>query len=107
LIDKLEIQIPGGLLTLEKLYGNAVRVRKIVKGVESSKIVSTPPAFQVDLKAIPPLAGPLNTTCLYIALSEPIVLPGGSILEYNLRVPVDLGVFIGDVLVDVVGLWGE
>jgi len=104
IIDKIEIQIPGGLLILEKLDGNMIRVKKIVKGIESSKIISTPHTSQIDLKAIPPLSGPLNTTCLYIVPPEPIVLPGGSTLEYEIKIPVDLGVFIGDTLIDVIAL---
>ncbi len=104
LTDRLEFSIPSGILILERIGEGIVRIRRVVKSVESSKIISITPGFTIDLKAIPPLAGSTNTSCLYITLEEPILLPGGSILEYELLIPVDLGVFIGNSIVDIVPL---
>jgi Uncharacterized conserved protein len=104
LLDKLELEIPGGMLVFEKTSGNNVRISKIVSGLKSSKLTSLTHDSSVVLKAVPPLGGPISSHCVYVVLPEPIVLSEGTRLQYELKIPVDLGVFLGGVLVDVVPL---
>jgi len=104
LLDKLEFEIPGGMLVLERTSGNNVRISKIAGELKSSKLTSLTHDSSVVLKAVPPLGGPVSSQCVYVVLPEPIVLPEGARLQYELKIPVDLGVFLGGVLVDVIPL---
>jgi len=104
LIGKLELSTPRGMLILEKVGNNAVRIVKRIGELESSKLVSLIAISHVALKAIPPLGGPWNSNCVYVVLPEPVALSHEAVLQSELKLPVDLGVFIGEELVDVIPL---
>ncbi|MEM3993048.1 MAG: DUF432 domain-containing protein [Desulfurococcaceae archaeon] len=104
LTERIELNLPRGALVVEKISENIVRITKIINGASTSKLISTQTDSFITLKAIPPIGGSLSTNCIYATLPEPVTLTQGTRLQYDLKLPVDLGIFIGGDLVDVVPL---
>lgn len=104
LIDKLEFDLPQGTLIVERTSENAVRITKITGKTTSSKLILAPVDVPIVFRAIPPIGGTLNTNCVYASLPEPITLTQGIRSQYDLKLPVDLGVFLGSDLVDIIPL---
>ncbi|MEM0199213.1 MAG: DUF432 domain-containing protein [Desulfurococcaceae archaeon] len=97
--DRLEFNLNQGRVVLERLSGELVRLSVSSKNGVMEKLLYASESTPIYTKPIPPFSGPLDVSCLYLVLNEPIVVPPFAKIEMVQELPVDLGVFLGEVIV--------
>jgi len=99
------IHTPTYNLVFKRVSNDLIRLIKFKDDVQiSSKLINISRGSVVRLRPIPPMAGNISVKSVLLILPESITLLPKSSAELLLKIPVDLGVYVGDSLVDATPL---
>ncbi|MEM1819301.1 MAG: DUF432 domain-containing protein [Sulfolobales archaeon] len=103
-IDEVRIDLTSSSVVFKRIDSKHLKITKFVNSLVSSKIVNLSVEEAVSLRPIPPLGNMTNVNYLMVRFPEPITLLPKSSTYLNLKVPTNLGVFVGDTLIDSIPL---
>lgn len=103
-IDEVRIELTSSSVIFKRTDSGHLRITKSVNSLVSSKIVNLSVEEAISLRPIQPLGNITNVNYLMVKFPEPITLLPKSSTHLNLKIPTNLGVFVGDTLIDFVPL---
>jgi len=103
-VDEEIVDLPNGRLVFKRVSKDLLRITKDVNGYKVSKVLSVGRDYTLSLRPIPPSGISLNVDYILIKFSEPITLIPKSSAMLEIKIPPDLGVFVGNSLVDSIPL---
>ncbi len=103
-VDEEVVDLPNGRLVFKRVSKDLLRINKDVNGYKVSKVLSVGEEYTLSLRPIPPSGISINVDYILIKFLEPITLIPKSSATLEIKIPVDLGVYVGNSLVDIIPL---
>lgn len=103
-VNEEVVDLPNGRLVFKRVSKDLLRITKDVNGYRASKVLNVGEDSTLSLRPLPPSGISINVDYILIKFSEPITLTPESSMTLEVKIPVDLGVYVGNPLVDSVPL---
>ncbi|MEM1983427.1 MAG: DUF432 domain-containing protein [Sulfolobales archaeon] len=103
-IDEVVIEVPDGKLVFKRVDDNKLRIIKTLRSFSKSTILNLNLEDSISLRPRQPSGNVINTQHILVKFSEPITLLPKSSVSLNIKLPIDLGIFVRGILVDTIPL---
>jgi hypothetical protein len=103
-VNEEVVDLPNGRLVFKRVSKDLLRITKDVNGYKASKVLNVREDSTLSLRPLPPSGTSINVDYILIKFSEPITLIPKSSMTLEVKIPVDLGVYVGNSLADSVPL---
>jgi hypothetical protein len=103
-VNEEVVDLPNGRLVFKRVSKDLLRITKDVNGYKASKVLNVREDSTLSLRPLPPSGISINVDYILIKFSEPITLIPKSSMTLEVKIPVDLGVYVGNSLADSVPL---
>lgn len=103
-VDEVRIDLTSSSIIFKRIDNEHLRIIKSVNSLVSSKIVNLSVEEAISLRPVQPLGNMTNVNYLMVRFPEPITILPKSSTYLNLKIPTNLGVFVGDTLIDFIPL---
>lgn len=104
IFDEFEINLLNGKVVFKRINSGHLRIVKSINSSITSKVINLTVDEFISLRPKQPSGNMIKVNYLMIRFSEPLTLLPKTSTSVNLQLPTDLGVFVGDVLVDSIPL---